>query len=287
MKKCPRNRGNFNFNFNFNVLVAASTAKPDKEKDWPRLAEQVKAFAKSNNKWDKHRWFASQGIDATEFLPSTSLPDCAARANCRPYPHQVLVNRWKARAQAQQSSLDGLPTELVAIVRAFLQALDAGVGVEALKQMMDVGLSDLALGQALSLGDNCPALFAAQLEFGFGRLFANGSGAHHPLSVCELAAKIRSKDGVRVSCQEAAKAIRDAADTALPRGPGLELLRGPIGTLPIFTFSAARDSREKGIVAEAHFVHLPRDKLVLRADYVMVKGKSEAKIVSALWAPSE
>ena len=109
-----------------------------------------------------------------------------------------------------------------------------------------------------------------------------------PLSVSELAAKVRAEGRARVSCKEAAKALRDAAADARPRGPGLEALRGPLEKLPVYTFSAARDSREKGIIAEAHFAHLPRDKLVLRADFVPVAGnKREAKIVSAIWAPSE
>lgn len=270
----------------YDVLTGArgGTAKAS----WVDLEGKIREFASRQSKWDKHGWFDSQGIDASAFLPLTSLPDCTARDGCRTYPYEVLVIRWKRLAALQQPSVAGLPADLAAVVLAFLKALDAQVGVQALAAMVDARLADVALAYALGVRDNCADLYLASFEFSFGRAFADGSGAYHPLSVCELAATITP--GGSVSCTAAAQAMRDAARQPLRRGPGLAAMRERLGGLPSYLFSAATSTKDGAlaVVAEAHFAHLPRDKLVLRAAYVDPgDGKKIPKIVSAIWAPSE
>jgi hypothetical protein len=265
----------------YDVLVAAGA--PGKAMPWPDLVPAVRSFAEAGTKWDKDRWFALQDLAPRDFLQLSSLPDCLPGKNCVRYPFDLLLTRWQAIA-ANPPRIDGLPVELVRVVTGFLDALVRQGAPEFPSGFVEQRLAEAALSRATRVQLGCPGLWTKYVRFHFMNAFRDGHGAHQPLALCMLAAKVAAVGTGAVACEAAERALDEADKLAARRGPGLAEMVERIGKRPAYTFTATSDG--KSLLAEAQFPHLPRDRLVMRAAHVGGDPKNP-KITELVWMPAD
>jgi hypothetical protein len=129
----------------------------------------------------------------------------------------------------------------------------------------------------------CLSLYRAVFSSALGGGFVDGRGAHQPLAVCELAAKLDPHGNKGISCAEATKVATEALKASAPRGPGLAALTEKIGALPPYVYSVPPAPTPDTYIAYARFVHLPSDQLLVSA----AKTRDRWIITSFVWLPNE
>ena len=269
----------------YDAMVAQSPGSP---KLWKDLEPAVAEFAAARSKWEKDDWFRKQGFGDQElgFLQETSLPDCAADAPRCPgsYPFQHLLKTWVrlVRLDTNASGREPAPPGVRAVFQDFVTGL-LSEGKKVKADLVDTGLSLIALRRALHVNDKCPELIDQIRNTLFGQEMLPGWAAHQPIELCEAAYQAALAGSGEISCDAAADALRRAK--ILRYGPDIRALMpaAQAQNLPLFLIGTSFNPRSENYYGFVRFIHLPRDILILTAR----RTSSGPKIVGAVWSPDQ
>ncbi|OGQ82211.1 MAG: hypothetical protein A3F90_10245 [Deltaproteobacteria bacterium RIFCSPLOWO2_12_FULL_60_19] len=264
----------------FEVLV--SSARNNKPlATWKVLAPKVKSFADARTKWQKDEWFKKESFLDRNFLQGISLPDCEPGARpCVPYAFEKLVQIWNGIVANDSPFSSDIPQQFADLFKRFFSALTQQQ-VSNLRELIDHSLAALALERALHADGSCPKLYPILFEFFLGKGFVDGRGAHQPLAVCEIAAKIQQERDKGPKCDELITFAQNAIAGGSRRGPALSELIERAGVTGPSRYTVTPGVTSGTYLAFARFIHLPREVLVVGA----VRVNDQPKVTSFMWLP--